>query len=311
MTIEKINYLGWANSYRINNGEIELVVSGDFGPRVIHAGFPSGQNHFHVFEETRGRVAQGPGWSPYGGHRLWHAPEDPVRTYQPDNIPPQIEELSANALVARRHESDTNIGVEMEVRLVEGKPAAVVTHRLTNTGLWPIELAPWSLSMMAQGGVCIVPLPERRPHGNDLLPTGSLVMWPYTFMNDPRWSWGKEFVMLRQDPAATAAQKAGLQVHEGWAAYANHGELFIDFFDYKPEARYPDLNSNFETFTNADMLEVESLGPVVNLQPGATVEHVERWVLVKGIARPENEEAVIRDIRPAVEQARTAVESGS
>jgi hypothetical protein len=35
-------------------------------------------------------------------------------------------------------------------------------------------------------------------------------------------------------------------------------------------------------FTNADMLELETLGPLTKLAPGASVEHVERWTLYSG-----------------------------
>ena len=32
--VEKMEYKGWRNCYRVSNGEIELVVTGDVGPRV-------------------------------------------------------------------------------------------------------------------------------------------------------------------------------------------------------------------------------------------------------------------------------------
>ena len=44
-----------------------------------------------------------------------------------------------------------------------------------------------------------------------------------------------------------------------------------------------------ETFTNEDMLEVETLGPIVNLDPGASVEHVENWSLHQSVPVPANE----------------------
>ena len=33
--IEKTNYKGWPNSYLVTNGEVELIVTGDIGPRII------------------------------------------------------------------------------------------------------------------------------------------------------------------------------------------------------------------------------------------------------------------------------------
>jgi hypothetical protein len=42
---------------------------------------------------------------------------------------------------------------------------------------------------------------------------------------------------------------------------------------------YPDFGCSVEIFTNAAMLEVETLGPLATLEPGSAVEHVEEWSL--------------------------------
>ena len=33
--VEKTAYKGWANCYRVTNGEVELLVTSDVGPRII------------------------------------------------------------------------------------------------------------------------------------------------------------------------------------------------------------------------------------------------------------------------------------
>src|SRR6266545_699287 len=82
--IEKTNYKGWPNCYRISNGAVELVVTGDIGPRVMRYGFPGGQNFFKEFTEQMGKTGE-PTWQTRGGHRVWIAPEDIVKSYAPDN----------------------------------------------------------------------------------------------------------------------------------------------------------------------------------------------------------------------------------
>lgn len=39
ISIVKINYKGWCNSFRVSNGKLELVVLADVGPRIIRYGF--------------------------------------------------------------------------------------------------------------------------------------------------------------------------------------------------------------------------------------------------------------------------------
>src|SRR5271154_3184150 len=88
--IEKTNYKGWPNCYRITNGEVELIVTSDIGPRIMRYGFVGDQNFFKEFTESLGKSGE-PAWVPRGGHRVWAAPEDAVRTYAPDNGPIHIK----------------------------------------------------------------------------------------------------------------------------------------------------------------------------------------------------------------------------
>jgi hypothetical protein len=52
--VEKMEYKGWRNCYRVTNGEIELVVTSDVGPRVMRFGFVGGQNLFKEFADQLG-----------------------------------------------------------------------------------------------------------------------------------------------------------------------------------------------------------------------------------------------------------------
>jgi hypothetical protein len=51
-----------------------------------------------------------------------------------------------------------------------------------------------------------------------------------------------------------------------------------------------------EAFTNADMLELETLGPLVHLPPGSAVEHLEHWHLFRNVPTPRNDTDVDRDV---------------
>src|SRR5713226_1650682 len=89
--IEKINFKGWPNSYRMTNGEVELVVTGDVGPRIIRYGFVGGQNIFKEYADQIGKTGEKE-WQIRGGHRLWVGPEDLTRTYALDNGPVEYKE---------------------------------------------------------------------------------------------------------------------------------------------------------------------------------------------------------------------------
>jgi hypothetical protein len=281
MEIKTIEYQGWKNCLHLSNGTIDLIITTDVGPRVIRCGFVGQDNLFKEYPETLGATG-GEEWNIFGGHRLWHSPEEKPRTYWPDNVPVQWEPISGGVHLKQNVETTTGIAKEIQIRLHESEAKVEVTHTLRNTYMWSIELAPWALSVMNTGGTAIMPLPSRDTHENSLLPTSTIALWPYTNMTDPRWHWGEKYLLLRQDERATTPQKIGVHVSSGWAAYARAGQLFLKTFGFQAGVNYPDFESTVEVFTNHDMLELETLGPLTKLGPGGAVEHTETWHLFDG-----------------------------
>lgn len=273
-TIEKVSYAGWPNCYRLSNGESELIVTTDVGPRVMRYGFVGGQNLFFEKADELGKSSEA-WWAMRGGHRLWISPEIKPDTYALDNVPVKAAIGNDGGIwLFQPIEPETNLQKEMVVAY-EGA-GVTVTHRITNRGTRTRQLAPWALSQMAKGGTGIVSLPPRGGHSEQLLPTNPLVMWAYTNFADPRWFFTNHYILLRQDPALHSPQKTGLFNIDTRAAYLLGTDLFIKRCQADAHAAYPDFHCSFEIFTNGDFLELETLGPLADLAPGATVEHIER-----------------------------------
>ena len=302
--VERTEYKGWPNCYRITNGEVELIVTGDVGPRIIRFGFVGGQNLFKEFSEQLGKSGEQK-FQLRGGDRVWKAPEDPIATWAPDNVPVEIH-VTAGGLVAREPvEPLTNLEKEIEVSLAPAGTSVTVTHRIANRSLFPLEFAPWALTMMAPGGVAVTGFPPRGKHPINLEATNPLVMWAYTDLSDPRWKFTKKYLTLRQDPNNKETQKLGLFNPDTWAAYLLNGEAFLKRTKADPSKTYPDFGCSFETFTNNDFLEVETLGPLTKLQPGQSVELVEEWALFRDVKLTEISDAELdRVVLPLVKRVR-------
>ncbi len=279
--MEKVEFEGWKNCVKLSNGQIELIATADVGPRIIRLGFVGGQNLFHVYPETAGKTGDKE-WQNYGGHRLWHAPEVMPRTYWPDNSPVKTDWSGGTLKLIPALETGNGIQKEIEVTLDPKENVVKLVHRIINLNQWEIELSPWCLSVMAQNGRAIIPQEDFRPHPDYLLPARPMVLWHYTQMGDPRWTWGTKYVQLQQDPKAKTKQKIGVLNKQAWAAYYLNGDLFIKKFDVDADATYPDYGCNTETYTDWNMLEVETLGPLAKIPAnGGKVEHTETWSLTK------------------------------
>ncbi|MDX2153793.1 MAG: hypothetical protein SFV54_23830 [Bryobacteraceae bacterium] len=280
--VEKVAYQGWPNCYRVTNGEVEVVVTSDIGPRIMRYAFVGGRNFFAEFKDALGKSGEKE-WVARGGHRIWIGPEDPVYTYAPDNAPVQVRVTPDGLEATQPVEPLTGVEKQIVVKMASTGGKVEVIHRLTNRGAMPLEFAAWALTMMAPGGVGVTGLPPRGTHPKDLAPANPLVMWPYTDLSDPRWVFTSKYIVLKQDPAAKSPQKIGHWNPDTWGAYLLGGEAFLKRYKPVEAARHPDFGTSYQTFTNAEMLEIETMGPLVKLAPRKTVEHVEQWSLHRGV----------------------------
>ena len=298
--IERIAYAGWPHCYRLSDGQLEAVATGDVGPRIVRLGFVNGKNVFGGLEEGLGQTG-GDEWRLYVGHRFWHAPEANPRSYYPDNEPIQVEATGNTLTLTPPLEKTTGIQKTLSLSLAAGRFTA--THTLRNDGVWPVQLAPWALSVMATNGVAIVPQPQA-PDPTALLPNRTIRLWPYADMADRRWHWGTKFITLRQDPQGGGPTKFGTNGSDGWCAYWNEGLLFLKRYDYQAGAAYPDNGCTIECYTNPRFLELETLGPLVWLEPGRSVSYVERWYLFAGVKMDvSSEESIAAALAPILQQA--------
>ena len=313
VTVEEVEYKGWKHNLRISNGDAELIVTLDVGPRIISYKLTGGKNVFAEFEDQLGKSGE-KDWQIRGGTRLWVGPEDVTRTYSPDNGPVKYGTLVQKKLGPPTYaftpapEQEYGIQKELEVQLAEEGSAVHLAYHITNNAKSPTDLAPWLPSVMAPGGVEVIPLPAHHPHPGpvkpetkpaDYGPSLTMILWPYFDFKDTRWSLGTKYITLRQD-ANKGPTKLGFGHRLGWTGYLNGGTLFVKRFGYQEGANYPDGGCNYETFTKQEFLEMESLGPVTTLKWGEKATLEENWELVKDVEDFTDEAGIDKNVLPKV-----------
>ena len=305
--LERIAYRGWKNAHKLSNGTVELIVLADVGPRIISYGFCGGENELHAVERDAG-LSGGREFRLYGGHRLWVSPEV-ERTYFPDNAAVAVSGKDRIACFTAPGEDTppgTHLQKEMEIQLEATGTHVEVRHRITNHDSRPTRLAPWAPTMMRAGGRAILPLSDRIAMDKDhYQPVGVFGIWSYTDFADPRWMLGTRFIQLRQLPVSTgrfSEQMGGIYNSLGWGAYYRNQHLFVKRAAVIEGALYPDFGCNFEVFTNSEFLELETLGPMVELNPEQSAQHIEHWWLFNNVVGGEGDDWVEAEIVPRVTQ---------
>jgi hypothetical protein len=261
---------------QIGNRFFTLEYLRDAGPRIVRL-IPANKPSNIFAEVPHNKIHTRHGlYKMYGGHRLWHAPEDMDRTYIPDNEPISIEHTQDGVILSQNIEKNTGILKKLQITLHSDQPTIEVLHTLENHGVWPIRLSAWAITQVPLGGIAFLPLNKEKTDQYGLLPNQNLVFWPYSRLNDPRICFHSDFIQITGKPLEIPF-KFGYANNMGWLAYLRDNILFIKHFFPEPGLPYPDMGCSAEIYCNDQFLETETLSCLNEINPGQSLKHLEIW----------------------------------
>lgn len=260
----------------IDLGPVSVTLAVNAGPRVLayaREGRPS------LFASLPEAVIEHPAIGTYrflGGHRLWRAPEVPAVSYASDDAPVTITETDAGVEIVAPSDTD---GVVKAIALSQHGDFTFVDHELRNEGWTPVRSAPWAITQLAPGGTAY--LPQRRGPVDDdgVLPNRHLVLWPYTDLSSPEITVRRDLVTVEASERK-AKSKIGVSNRRGWTAYARDDQVFVKWAALHRDGDvYVDFGASAQCYRDERFIELETLGPLVTLQPGKRAAHREVWAL--------------------------------
>jgi len=300
MKVEHIDqYKKLGKAIRLTEGEREIIVPLEIGPRIMHLSLPGMPSVVEDECPLEEKLPNGDMYKFYGGHRLWHSPEAFPRSYMADNEPLESYELFDNGIrLVQKQEEWTQMKKVIEFYFEADGGMRVVNH-ITNHNAWPIEMAVWALTVGSRDGREVFPVVQR----NCGLQTNTgYRSWAYSRMDDSRAHWGQRYIVLDNNRIDQSAFKVGYENELGWVAYFNHDQVFVKKFPFVRGAKYPDKGCNFETYTSYWGVEIESLSPLQVLKPGKTATHEEMWYVMKSEGLPTyDEDEIAAKLQPIAE----------
>lgn len=271
-------YGNYGKCARFERGGTKVLVTLDLGPRIIWFGtetvnFLNEDRERNVdkggeyFDENFGK---GTKWYLYGGHRVWKSPED-LETYVPDNAPVEADVREYGGTFTCRVAKGLDFTLDIEL----DEKGALTVKDIVSNKVDDRTLAVWGLTVMAKGGVMVMPTNDPV---DELNPVQNLVFWPYDDPQDARLSSTRERIALKwaDNPAAI---KIGTFSKKGVAYYVL-GDKAMKWECAPEEGVYGDFWCNFESYTNNHILEVEWLSPLRELRRGESATLVQKWSLV-------------------------------
>ncbi|MGB8213802.1 MAG: hypothetical protein WCE68_09625 [Anaerolineales bacterium] len=268
----------------LENAQLRLEYLTTAGPRIVGLSYHGSPNLLADVPDVIWDTPNG-SYFPLGGHRLWISPELPEKTYIPDGEGLSIQTIPGGVELTGAPERPSGVHKRVRIELEAGQARLHLVHTITNENPSAITIAPWVITMCRLGGTVILPQPTGNADPHGLLPNRRLVLWPYTRLQEARLRLRDDFILVHATPALPPV-KLGYASNAGWLAYWNGGVLFRKSFDLYPGAAYPDGGCNAEVYCNDRAVELESLGELVTLAPGAAVQHSETWEVYPGLDVP-------------------------
>ncbi len=261
---------------RLEGRHLWLDVLAEAGPRIVRLGRAGSRRNLLAETPDDGWETPHGRYRLFGGHRLWFDPEDPDRVAVPDGHGLVVAASAGRLRLTGLPERPTGLVRSMSIELDPESAAFALRHEIRNIGDAPVELAPWSITQLPLGGTVLLPQASATT-GHHVRPNRMLVLWPYTSWEDPRLV--PRDGLLSLTATAGPSLKVGYFNDTGWVGYAHDGALLVRRFTPVAGAIHPDLGCNVETYVGPRFLELELLGPLARVEPGATATLLERWEL--------------------------------
>ncbi len=270
---------------QLANGTLTLHALKNAGPRITGLQINGGRN---LFAELPDSVKAGD-YILRGGQRVWHGPEDVVRSYQADNDPVKVEWADNRLSLTQKTEELTRI--QKTITFEEGKNPneLVVDHILTNHNLLPVKYTVWPICQARSGGFAILPLSREN---TGLLPNRRVVFWPYANLRSENLYLGNEFIFVKAAFSAGDRTKIGWLNDRGWMGYSLDHTLFIKNAKFIPGGDYIDLGCSMECYCDVNCIELETTSPLAEVPPGGSARHTETWSVFPDVDLQMDEESV-------------------
>jgi hypothetical protein len=236
-------------------------------------------------------------WGKYhlrGGHRVALAPESLELSYVPDDSGLMIEDVPGGVRLFGPTEAASGVSKSIEIQLQPDRPALTLRHAVRNDRSEPFEIAAWAITLLVPGGIAVAPL-RTTSQINRHRPDRHLALWPYTSWQDDRLFANDDYVWIEAQPYP-AELKIGLLAC-GWLGYLRSGLFFLKRFDPQLERPHPDRNTNAQLYCNHRYIELETLAPLMTLEPGQSSVHLETWEIYQAANLPPTIEGLDEFVR--------------
>lgn len=281
ISVSRVDYHGWKDCYLLSSIALEVIVVPAIGRimQMRRVGDETG-----VLWENReldGQMAKPDSgtWANFGGDKCWPAPQsDWPKVFGHEWPPPaafdasSFEAMMTDAGLMFKSPLDSAWGIQVvrHVELDAAAPVMRVRNEFRKVGGKPVRMAVWTIAQLNDPACVAIELPVEskfvggftklmKDEPAEMADNGRVL----TFVRHPT-----KFVKIGSNAAGVV-----------WVGPASVVRMKSEVVP----GEYPDGGCSVEVYTNPGeqkYVELETLGPLVNLEAGQTMEHTTTYTVL-------------------------------
>ncbi len=282
--IERVNYHGWTNAFRLQNERVEVIVVPEVG-RVMSFRFRDGENIFWEdcsLDGGRGDW-EAKEWINFGGDKTWPAPEAEWNNYtrrkewRPppafDSLPVEAHIDGSDVVITAPVDPYYGVRTSRRIQLPPG-PATAMTITTTYERMSgePSRIGVWVITQFKEPAAIYVPV-----RTNSIFTNGYYVFgtqrWPQLVARS-------DHIKITRDPKSP--HKMGSDASR--LLWVGEKDMCLVSSPRVSDAGYPDRGASAEVYTNPDpkkYIELELLGPLSLMSSGDKISRTSTYTLFK------------------------------
>ena len=283
VNITEINYKDYGKCLKVTNDVVEVIISIQYGPRIVKYGFVNDINHFAESIEDKIVTSNGDYYI-IGGHRFLYLTENENNIYIPDNKNVEYESIEGGIRLIQPIEEHTYFNKIIEI-IFEGDSKLRVVHKIVSENHFNINVSIASITVMDSNGIELIPL-DMKCEGK--LPNKSLVFWPYSNLKDQRVYFGDKYIAMKVNENIYDNFRLGFNMNFTRALYYSQNQLFVKEVKQREKTgeteEYPNMGSKYESYITKNYIEMQTNSPKSLLKANGCVEHEEIWNLYREVS---------------------------
>jgi hypothetical protein len=278
--VSSVDFFGYKDCLRLENESTAVVLCHQAGGRILEYSL-HGKNSIWLDPKQEGWVwSEGVPHVDLCGGRFDIGPEMLVPRRSPLWLGAwRVEAIGPRAArLTSAEDPATGVQLVREFKLDASSSRLLCTQTIRNISQKTVAWCHWSRTLAIGGGIGIVPL---TPHGR--FPNGYVMYEERSLINprpvDPNIRTRDGFLEIVGPPKF---RKLGMDSQAGWFAYAMPNDvLFVKRYAVYPERLYGEVAGLTISIWYDGLIrcELEPIGPLEPLKPGASASFTEDWQL--------------------------------